>query len=89
MNREFLVNSIGHWQGLEQILDDFKEGLQSEFDDTQKNQIDTLTKLSETYTELLEINQKLSSILDALNTNGQQIVSAINEMKTTIEDNKV
>ena len=89
MNKEFKVNSIGHWQGLEQILDDSKEVLQSEFDDTQKNQIDILSKLSEVYTGLLENNEKLDSILDALNTNGQQIVSAINEVKTTIENNKV
>lgn len=89
MNKEFKVNSIGHWQGLEQILDDSKEVLQSEFDDTQKNQIDILSKLSEVYTEILGINQKLNSILDALNVNGQQIISAINEVKTTIENNKV
>lgn len=111
MNREFLVNSIGHWQGLEQILNNFEEVLkneadetqslvdtkigelkelfQKEFDDTQENQINILTKLSEVYIEILGINQKLNSILDALNLNGQQIVSAINEVRTTIENNKV
>lgn len=89
MNKEFLVNSIGHWQGLEQSLNDFKEASQSGFDDTQKNQIDTLTKLSEIYTEILGINQKLNSILDALNLNGQQVVSAINEVKAAIENNGV
>lgn len=131
---EFLVNSIGHWQGIEQVLNSFKEVLkseidetqslvdtkvgelkellQSELDNTQENQTNILTKLFDVYTGLLskitevntEItnsstsitnamsdnftssNQKLDAILAALNTKGQEIVTAINGVIAAIEN---
>lgn len=93
MNKEFLVNSIGHWQGLEQILNDFQEILKNEVDDIQENQTNILNKLSEIHTELSDnfemVSQKLDLILDALNTNGQAIVNAIDGIATTTENNKV
>lgn len=109
---EFLVNSIGHWQGLEQVLKNFKEVLNSACNDIQENQTNILTKLSDVCTELLskitevntEItnsstsitnaisdnfissNQKLDAILAALNTKGQEIVTAIDGVVTAIDN---